>query len=267
MAKQKRKRKAKRRSTRRPTYKEDRAQRVLDSFGVLEDFKIIKNLGYEEFFRETVMRRGHSKFQLIVDEKTPQDKDTKKLRQELERTLKRAVFDLEPFVKPCSIQDYISVALQVGVFLEEHPLDDQPNISPEAVQRLKKVEKVLTDTSVFDRAILEMLNCILPVLIKHNKEVDTRLYYIYPEFKRLPNEGISSVLTLRKENPSMIKVVLDGEARKVYQCGQFVVVNPNAKWIQWDSTKIPQLGENKVYDVYAQKHATDRLFERLSCLH
>ena len=63
----------------------------------------------------------------------------------------------------------------------------------------------------------------------------------------------------------MTKIALDGKKRKVYRCGVFIA-NPDIKWIQWDSTKIPQLDKNKVYDVYVQMHAINRLFERLSCL-
>lgn len=258
--------KVKRSTAGRLTFKEDRAHHVLDSFGVLGDFKKIMKLGYQESFRETVMMRTYSKFQLIVDEKIAHNKDTKKLKQELERTLKRAIFDIESFVKPCSIQDYISVAFQIGVFLEKLSLDENPDIHPETAQRLKKVQKVLTDKSFLGQAISEMMNCILSVLVEYNKEFDIELYYICPEFKRLLDKGISSVLTLCKEILPMIKVALDGEERKVYRCGQFVVTDYDNRWVQWDSTKIPQLSKNKIYDVYIQKHATDRLFERLSFL-
>lgn len=250
----------------RPTFKEDRARHVLDSFGVLEDFKKVMKLGYRKFFRETVMMPAYSKFQLIVDDKIANNKDTKILRQELERTLKRAIFESEYFVKPCSIQDYISVAFQIGVFLEKLSLEENPDIHPETSQRLKKAQIALTDKSIFYQALSEMINYILQVLVKYNKEFDAELYYIYPEFRRLFDKYRTPVLTLRKEKPPMITVALNGEERKVYRCGQFVVTDYDNRWVQWDSTKIPQLSKNKTYDVYVQKHAADRLFERLSFL-
>jgi len=45
MAKRKKRRKVKRRASSRFTYEEDRARRVLDSFGDLEDFNIVKAIG------------------------------------------------------------------------------------------------------------------------------------------------------------------------------------------------------------------------------
>jgi hypothetical protein len=110
--------------------------------------------------------------------------------------------------------------------------------------------------------MLEILCTVFVHAVAHVSEFDVRLVWCQIEEPLLKGpHRFNNRITLASEPPQKTHVLIDGSARVAYRCGG--KVEEKFQWFVWSGEVFGNVGCQKGFPVYIQKHALNRLHERL----
>ena len=259
-----------------PLSEEERLRRIerecrgaFSAIGILQRFDALP-----KGLQRDLLLLCNPKADVQVDASLKNDPIARKMQKELTSVLNEGGFDVADYLPEevaertddtepeIFFQNYLSYVFPIVRGLEALRDLPTPELPPEWNRFLDRTREMAAEETFLD-VMSELIQEMDHVAALSNR-IDSRLYWVDWELRKLRNHRKGTTFRIRKEQPSRVTVELDGERRPAYRCGQSM--GPALDWVTWTASQIG-LGEvRKEFPVYVQAHALRRLRERLDTL-
>lgn len=213
--------------------------------------------------RELLVNWRFPRLAVVLDDDLVHDKEAKRLRSRLQKSLKALPMDVAPFNGGCSVQEYVSIARGLA-HLHNVPVEGDESAKSQ-VQAIVEACQLALSRDVVEGLAFSLFRWSDSQLSNVNTVDEQQFYLTYRAAKRTARGAPLQELVLHRATPEKKYLEVEGQEGKhpclCYPCKLHCGLGP-LEHIIWTEEDAGAIGLDAEHPVYVSKHTLQQIDKR-----